>query len=482
MTPSDIKGLVELARNELRHPKRLVGMGLFWGWLQIVFSAPALTPKSPAFGTAISLHETWTISLFFTVGIFAIALLPRKKSIAESRMAIILSHILMSSGTLLLAWTTAAPVELPLLIMATAATGIGSGLAFLCWGNQLAQLKPRQVLFDSSCFALITVIVYGISSLLPHTAAAIFAAILPLISGFDLMGLYPNPTQPATPNLDQAMHAQSKVALLGLAALIGLAYGIIQGASLSIAGSSIASSTTATVIGIAAASVLLVATTAFYRKESELYLLCEISFPLLIGGYLLLPYESGSIIPLPLAVFTAGHTYFYFMLWVFCVDQSKASGEAPEKTFAAGLLSFLGSSLLGSLASDLLAYGGYANSRLLGTLSIVITYGFILVLIFLFGRAKTGKGQAEIDNQRTSLFLESAEQIAAQNKLTPRETEIFLMIVQGKDRADIREQLVISNDTVKTHVRRIYTKMNIHSKQEARKLVEEQVERTSRGM
>lgn len=72
--------------------------------------------------------------------------------------------------------------------------------------------------------------------------------------------------------------------------------------------------------------------------------------------------------------------------------------------------------------------------------------------------------------------------VAKEGSLTERETEVFQLLAEGKDRAAIREQLFISNDTVKTHVRRIYSKLGIHAKQEARSLVERRVEQELRGM
>ena len=44
MPTADICEFVKMAREELRHPARLLGMSAFWAWLQIVFSSPYLSP------------------------------------------------------------------------------------------------------------------------------------------------------------------------------------------------------------------------------------------------------------------------------------------------------------------------------------------------------------------------------------------------------------------------------------------------------
>ena len=56
--------------------------------------------------------------------------------------------------------------------------------------------------------------------------------------------------------------------------------------------------------------------------------------------------------------------------------------------------------------------------------------------------------------------------------LTPRETEVLEQLAQGRDLAFMEEKFVISRNTVKMHVRNIYAKLGVHSKQEVIDLVE----------
>lgn len=51
--------------------------------------------------------------------------------------------------------------------------------------------------------------------------------------------------------------------------------------------------------------------------------------------------------------------------------------------------------------------------------------------------------------------------------LTPREREILDLLVQGHRYREIAEQLFISLDTVRTHVRHVYEKMHVRSRAEA---------------
>ena len=53
------------------------------------------------------------------------------------------------------------------------------------------------------------------------------------------------------------------------------------------------------------------------------------------------------------------------------------------------------------------------------------------------------------------------------NKLTPKEITVLNYIAQGFCSKKISEALVISNHTVASHIKSIYSKLNVHSKTEA---------------
>lgn len=62
--------------------------------------------------------------------------------------------------------------------------------------------------------------------------------------------------------------------------------------------------------------------------------------------------------------------------------------------------------------------------------------------------------------------------LIAEYNLTKREAEVFELFASGRDSGYIRERLVISRDTVSSHLKHIYAKMGIHSKRELFDLIE----------
>ena len=58
--------------------------------------------------------------------------------------------------------------------------------------------------------------------------------------------------------------------------------------------------------------------------------------------------------------------------------------------------------------------------------------------------------------------------------LSARETEVLALVLKGRDLPYIAEKLVVSKNTVRTHMRNIYAKLGVHSKQEVIDLVDGQ--------
>ena len=73
-------------------------------------------------------------------------------------------------------------------------------------------------------------------------------------------------------------------------------------------------------------------------------------------------------------------------------------------------------------------------------------------------------------------FETACAAVAEKHRLTARETEVFELLARGRTSPVIQEKLVLSHNTVKTHVRHICAKLDVHSQQELISMVEEATE------
>lgn len=70
-------------------------------------------------------------------------------------------------------------------------------------------------------------------------------------------------------------------------------------------------------------------------------------------------------------------------------------------------------------------------------------------------------------------FREALDKIAEQANLTPTETTVFNLIARGYNADGVRQELTVSINTAKTHIRNIYAKLGVHSQQELLERVEQ---------
>ncbi len=83
--------------------------------------------------------------------------------------------------------------------------------------------------------------------------------------------------------------------------------------------------------------------------------------------------------------------------------------------------------------------------------------------------AGAGAGPADTGGR----FSRRVRKVAAIYLLTERETDILFELAKGNSAAYIQEKLCISAGTVKTHVRNIYRKCDIHKRNDLMRLIEE---------
>lgn len=137
--------------------------------------------------------------------------------------------------------------------------------------------------------------------------------------------------------------------------------------------------------------------------------------------------------------------------------------------------------MVGNLAGLVLyqAFGASSFPELMPGPFVSLLLFFVLTSsLYLMNASnlKTHWGMTAIDDTQESVGLtldQSCEELASRTGLTEREKEVVMHIVRGRDRQAIAEKLFISEGTVKVHMRNIYQKLDIHSKQELIKLVED---------
>lgn len=123
-----------------------------------------------------------------------------------------------------------------------------------------------------------------------------------------------------------------------------------------------------------------------------------------------------------------------------------------------------------------------SRAAIVDTLLVMLaTYAFVVVALCAVwfvpqrggsvGTEGEGAGGDETSQLLARTVSETCQEMAQRYGLSPRETEVFTLLAQGRTRAFIQDELVLSGSTIKTHVSHIYAKMDVHDRQEMMDLI-----------
>jgi DNA-binding CsgD family transcriptional regulator len=188
------------------------------------------------------------------------------------------------------------------------------------------------------------------------------------------------------------------------------------------------------------------------------------------AGFFFSPFSDG-LAAEALADLLFSLTGLIFMLvWLAVVDMAHASEVSPLAIIGAWgacygcprLLFFLIDALLTRLGHDI-------NTTVVA--SLLSLFG-LFISFFLISHRTAGArpflegicGPHPLAKGSDPSALADWNALAHEHRLTERESEIFLLMCKGHTKRYIAEHLYISENTVKAHQKRIYTKMGVHSK------------------
>lgn len=77
----------------------------------------------------------------------------------------------------------------------------------------------------------------------------------------------------------------------------------------------------------------------------------------------------------------------------------------------------------------------------------------------------------------TDSFADQVTLVAERFRLSPRETEVLRLFAAGRSAAFIAELQFVTTNTVRSHIKHIYGKCDVHSRQELITLIERAADR-----
>lgn len=144
--------------------------------------------------------------------------------------------------------------------------------------------------------------------------------------------------------------------------------------------------------------------------------------------------------------------------WSFSWDMAEQSKK--DILFPRGISAMLLGAAIGAFLAEIIEKLGFRNSSICGIVTFIPLFVAMIFLIFFPETLKV--------NKKRKINLKEFQEIEQLSVLTPRELEVCYHMFNGFSNERISKVLFISENTVKTHVGRIYSKLYVASRTELR--------------
>ena len=235
--------------------------------------------------------------------------------------------------------------------------------------------------------------------------------------------------------------------------------------------------------------LILLVVVIIFDKTVTLEKIFVITVPLFATVFYLTPFLWDNEVLSTNIVVKCGYMTYYAALWVFFARSAKRHQELMFTGFAimqGASVFFI--SLGRKISLMLLEANDSASEIFAGSALGGLWLLTMLVTAFLgvYFKTRSVKNSVLKENEQPQAAPEMIDVLRTQvesygkkSGLSPREIEVLSEYLRGRSAASIGQILFISEHTVKTHLRRIYAKAEIHSRQEFLDIIEKEEIETS---
>ncbi|MEC4183888.1 LuxR C-terminal-related transcriptional regulator [Adlercreutzia sp. R21] len=246
------------------------------------------------------------------------------------------------------------------------------------------------------------------------------------------------------------------------------------------------------VVGIAFFAIV-----AKVRDRFNATFIYRLSLPIMVAGYVAIALLFDSHAAISLLIINVGYEFFDILTWVLFVDAARRRNENALYIFGLGVAFMFCGMALGNVAShivDALVISGEVHATVVAMAAILclVVVAFLVLpegtVAQLSESLREGRREnadaANAEHQRRDAEGETSDAdqpgrierhcaaVARDFGLTPRESEVIVLLAYGRTLAIIARDLHIAQGTARTHIENIYRKLDVHKQQELIDLVE----------
>lgn len=349
--------------------------------------------------------------------------------------------------------------------------GLGFGMLFIAWAELFSAEEPRSATVHIALAFLIWLASSSAVRALPTRVAVPCAIVLLLASAFCLhqgrRSIRPIETSAASMSVKPAFVdlSDALASLLVCQIVIGMLGVILDSGTLPSA-RYIAWVPYVIFCLVAALSLRSVNPTTVYKAL----------FPPVVAALLLIPFVGETSAPILLTVVRVYRDFLMIAMLLVLVETVHRLRISAYILFGlawgAVRLSLLAGMVLGVISSGFRNESEFARLTLI---AFVAVYLLSMVLLFYSRRNRKTANETAVVRSHEEEIAGRVARIAEQYGLTARESEILGYFARGRSSEYISKELVVSHNTVRSHIRSTYAKLGVHKKQHLLDLIEKTV-------
>lgn len=364
-----------------------------------------------------------------------------------------------------------------LLVACWAIFGAGTAWAFLQWASVLQTMQLWAIALWAATGAALSQIIQAVS---PYASHGAFAAALLVLTGASLIllfrPLYGKPSEPSSQATRIATELQRPSYGPMAAALWRPLVGAVLCALIAGFGWSpeLAADTLSLYGSLASFALMALMCLMLFAMRSAFSLerLCGLLLPLGATALIVVPFvvDLDNSLASALAYPLNALAFFFFdsLIWVCAIATAQRECRDARSYIAFSRACCATAMIVGMACSPI----DDAFAIQVAFLIALVLYLLAMTLIQPGSRV----ARVVVDAPEASTTLPSVEDAVAsltsERGLSPREGEVFSYVARGHGSPYIAEKLTLSNETVKTHIKRIYRKLGVGSRDELLALVE----------
>lgn len=469
--------------NKLRLLQIVFGMAFYWTMLRRSYFGLLLESHAQSNPNSQTYYSIFLIGLVLSIIVSALFKGKIEELLLEKRI-----FVLVVSGTASLGacFVQLAPLTGVLTVVLTACTLIILAMAFslltFAWGLKAYEGLTKQTLL---CVIASFILSYGVSLLmvLPSPIPLVLAVLTPFISG--ILWFVGRTAHTASFTLSQQpLFSYLPKGLIGLLIAFLLVGGVMRGISYQGGINYIPSYDTFVPHATSAifAGIIFLMVLFSQQREKLYYSIWVILAVLYFAGLFVFAFMQSDVSDFATSVFLIpGRTCLAFFLWLTLLTSGRSERISPVALFSNYFLTTeVASNFLSYIAFPLLMprFAGIASNYTSVFAAVMALMLIVASMILLTNKAfssdtanlgacgkEVRNGQEENGDAGDSWSSTCAE-LASKCGLTNREEEVMILFSRGNSKSKIADMLFVSEGTVKTHIKSLYRKLDVHSRQE----------------